>query len=166
MIGWNFSLPMKNLHVFFCRKDIATDPGRLSIFTPGWRFFTLFVINPLRSARPTSLLWRLSVSETGIVDRPDQSSYHTLRQIAHGLFGGGGSGPLLGFNTFSNQIHINRRCFSYKPTYMLCPFENRENIIDEWWEKGHFLEFWILMPAVTTCNQNILYAAIAAYPNA
>ena len=98
---------MKNLHVFFCRKDIATDPGRLSIFTPGWRFFTLFVINPLRSARPTSLLWRLSVSETGIVDRADQSSYHTLRQIAHGLFGGGGSPPF-----WIQHIHQSN---SYQP---------------------------------------------------
>ena len=47
-----------------------------------------FVINPLCSAHPTFLLWRLSsVSERGSKTGPDRSSYHTLRQIAHGLFG-------------------------------------------------------------------------------
>ena len=47
-----------------------------------------FVINPLCSAHPTFLLWRLSsVSERGSKTGSDRSSYHTLRQIAHGLFG-------------------------------------------------------------------------------
>ena len=89
-----------------CREFLPEMRERSEIY---WRFFTLFVINPLRSARPTSLLWRLSVSETGIVDRADQSSYHTLRQIAHGLFGGGGWPPfgiqhILQSNSYQPQV--------------------------------------------------------------
>ena len=86
MIGWNFSAPIKVLDMLLLCTPHVRERSHIC-------WWTFFVINPQRSARPTSLLWRLSVSETGIVDRADQSSYHTLRQIAHGLFGGGGSPP-------------------------------------------------------------------------
>ena len=82
MIGWNFSAPIKVLDMLLLCTPHVRERSHIC-------WWTFFVINPQRSARPTSLLWRLSVSETGIVDRADQSSYHTLRQIAHGLFGGG-----------------------------------------------------------------------------
>ena len=97
-------------------------------FLPNVRF-TLFVINPLRSARPTSLLWRLSVSETGIVDRADQSSYHTLRQIAHGLFGGGGCPPFGIQHILQSNSYQPQGWLSYTPIYMLCQrqFEYRES---------------------------------------
>ena len=100
MIGWNFSAPIKVLDMLLLCTPHVRERSHIC-------WWTFFVINPQRSARPTSLLWRLSVSETGIVDRPDQSSYHTLRQIAHGLFGGGGSPPF-----WIQHIHQSN---SYQP---------------------------------------------------
>ena len=84
--------------MLFCGKDIPTrstchrrirvpiEERVFSSFKP--EGMNSFVINPLCSAHPTFLLWRLSsVSERGSKTGPDRSSYHTLRQIAHGLFG-------------------------------------------------------------------------------
>ena len=101
MIGWNFSAPIKVLDMLLLCTPHVRERSHIC-------WWTFFVINPQRSARPTSLLWRLSVSETGIVDRADQSSYHTLRQIAHGLFGGGwppfGIQHILQSNSYQPQL--------------------------------------------------------------